>query len=86
MQFFEAAYIGGAGIGGGFFGGEVALGLIGFLLRDGTGADEEFPARGGDLRDVVVGLGGFEVGAGLLQLLVDFGRFNFGQELAFFYG
>ena len=86
LEFFEAADVGGAGIDGGFFGGEVALGLIGFLLGDGAGADEELPAGGGDFGDVVIGLRGFEVGASLLELLIDFGRFDFGEELAFFYG
>src|SRR5882724_6898092 len=86
LEVFEAADVGGAGIGGGFFGGQVALSLVGFLLRDGAGADEKFPAGGSDFGNVVVGLRGFEVGASLLELLVDFGRFNFGEELAFFYG
>src|SRR5882724_7389002 len=86
LEVFEAADVGGAGIGGGFFGGQVALSLVGFLLRDGAGADEKFPAGGSDFGNVVVGLRGFEVRASLLELLVDFGRFNFGQELAFFYG
>src|SRR5258708_4361280 len=86
LKLFEAADVGGAGIGGGFFCGQVALGLVGFLLRDGAGADEKFPAGGSDFGNVVVGLRGFEVGASLLELLVDFGRFNFGEELAFFYG
>src|SRR5260370_35299485 len=59
---------------------------MGFLLRDGAGGDEELPGGGSDFRDVVIGLGGFEVGAGLEQLLVYFGSFDFGEELTFFDG
>ena len=37
---------------------------------------------GGDLREIEIGLGGFQIGLRLLQLMIGFGRFDFGEELA----
>jgi len=56
-------------------------GLISVLLGDIAGLRQLVPARGGLLGDLVVGLGRGQIGARLLELVVDLGGLDLGQEL-----
>ena len=79
---FQAPHVEGGGIHHGLLGLQVAHFVFDVLLRHGFGLQERFVARGGGPRQLVVGLGGGQVGAGLVELAVDFGRFDLGQQLA----
>src|SRR6267142_6880326 len=63
-------------------GGKITGGVIDFLLGDAFGLDEIFEAVRGDVGKTQVGLGGVQVGFGLCELLIDFGRINVGKKLA----
>ncbi len=82
LQLLEAADVGLLRGGGGFFGGEVAGDLVGLLHGDGVLGDERLPADVGGGGELLVGLRALEVGLSLLELLVEFGRLDGGEEFA----
>ncbi len=61
---------------------KVADRLIGFLLGNGVLFEKTLPADGGGVRQIHVGLDALQIGAGLRELLIDFGRVDLGQQIA----
>ena len=66
-------------------GGCIACAFIGVLLRDRLRREQPLPAHVGGARQLVVGLRRAEVGLRLVQLLIDLGSLDVGQELALFH-
>ena len=64
---------------------EIADCLVGRLFGDGIGLQQLLPARGGDLGELVVGLGRGAVGARLLELVVDLRRLDLREQLTGFH-
>jgi hypothetical protein len=56
--------------------------IVSVLCRDRTTPQQILVAPGRDGRELEIGVGGSKVGAGLAQLLVDFGRVDLGQQVA----
>src|SRR6201984_2660789 len=74
--------VGLSGSDGGLFGSQIAGCVVHFLLGYAIGLDEVPVATGSDVREIGVGLRGFEIGFRLNELLIDFRRVDFGKELA----
>jgi hypothetical protein len=77
--------VGGGGIDNGFFGIHVADDVVCVLPGDRAFLFEIHHAPGGDLRQIQVGLSGLQIGLGLLQLMVHFGRLDLGQKITRFH-
>ena len=82
FHFLKPVQIGERGVEIRLFQFEVGLFLGGFLFADAGGLEQFRPARGGDFREIERGLVLRHLGLGLRELLVQFRRFNFRQQLA----
>ena len=82
MELLEAAHVGFGRGDGGLFRGRTADGDIGLLLGDGVALEEILITVGGGVGEVEIGLCALEVGLCDLELLVEFGGFDGGHELA----
>jgi hypothetical protein len=67
---------------GRLLGGSVADLLVRLLRRHGIGLQQRLPALRRALRELAVGLAREQIGLGLVELVVDVGRVELGQELA----
>ena len=83
LQLFEAAHVGPACVDSGLRSDVISAGLVGLLLRDGVLGQQRLPPVAGHAGKVRIGLHALQFGARLVQLLVDFGRLDLGQEIAF---
>ena len=79
LQILKPVNIGSIGIRSGLFGAQVGNLLVGFLLGDGVALQQEPPPGLRCFGQMIVGLRGFKIGTRLLELLVDFGSFDFSQ-------
>ncbi len=82
FQLLEPAHIGLSGVDEGAFRGEVGDRLVPLLDGDRLRFEEALGAGGVELREIQIGLRVLEVGARLFELLVDFGRLDFSQDVA----
>src|SRR5580692_3352040 len=83
LQIFETLYVERRRVHGCFFGGEITTRIVHILLGNRIGVLQTFIPIVRDLRKAQVCLGSVQVGAGLLQLLVDFRCVNNGEQLTF---
>ena len=82
LQRLQSLQLGLGGLDQGGLGVEVAGLLVRLLTRDCVLGQQAGPARGGGLGELAVGHRGGQIGPGLGQLLVEFGRVDVGQHLA----
>jgi len=79
FEFLQAAHVGFGRIHDGFFGGQIADGIVNFLLGDAIGFDKFLETRCRDTREIGVGLRSGQFSLRLRKLLVHFGRINVRQ-------
>ena len=83
LQVLETLYVVGRRVHGRFLGRVVTVRVVHILLGNRIGVLQTFIPIVRDLRKAQVRLGSVQVGASLLQLLVDFRRVNYGEQLTF---
>ena len=81
----ELVYIGLCRLGGTNLAGQVGVLFVGVLFGYRVKRQKVVPALGRDSRELLGRLGGAQIGAGLGNLLVQFGRVDQSQHIAFFY-
>ena len=82
LQLLQAPHVGLGGRERRLARAEVAGGLVGLLPGDGIFGQQLLPSLGGDLRNLLVGLRGCQIGLCLLHLLVEFRSLDLGQNLS----
>ncbi len=70
------------GLDGGFLCRVVRLRVVGILFGHGIRLQQTDVAIGRDLCQIEVRFGGAQIGAGLAELLVNFGGFDFRKQLS----
>ncbi len=86
LQFLEALHVGCAEDASvAFLACEVAVGVVDVLLRYGVRVFEVLVALPGDLRQIAVGFRSIQIRASLQQLLIDFRRIDYGEQLTRFH-
>ena len=85
LELLKPTNICAAGIDCSLCGDVIAFGLVCLLLRDGMLRQQDLPPIGGHAGKVGVGLHALQFGTRLAQLLIDFGRFDHGEQVAFVY-
>src|SRR6267143_251234 len=81
LELLEPADVRDIRIHGGLHRAERAHRHVRLLLGDRVALEERLPAVGGDLSLPQIGLRRLEIGPGLLELLIDLGRLDLGEEL-----